>query len=53
MKEEQGVLVESPGTDAPQEMSKGKKYVRIALNVLFVLFFMLIAGAAVYRKFWG
>jgi hypothetical protein len=50
MKEERGVLQDVIGTDQPKE-SKSKKYVRIALTVLFLIFFAVLLVAAALRKF--
>ena len=51
MKEERGVLRDVIETAQPKEENKTKKYIRIALTVIFVVFFTILIVAAVIRKF--
>jgi hypothetical protein len=51
MKEELEVLQEVVGTPRMEEENKTKKYVRIALTVVFMSFFTLLIVMAVLRRY--
>jgi hypothetical protein len=51
MKEERGVLQDVIGTAQPKEESKAKKYVRIALILICMSFFVLLFVMAVLRRY--
>jgi hypothetical protein len=51
MNEEQGVLQDVMGTAQPDKESKGKKYIRIVLTVVFMSFFALLIVMAVLRRY--
>ena len=51
MKEERGALRDVIETAQPKEESKTKKYIRIALTLIFMSFFALLIVMAVLRKY--
>jgi hypothetical protein len=51
MKEERGILQDVIGTAQPEKESKGKKYVRIALLLIFMGFFAILIISAILRKY--
>jgi hypothetical protein len=51
MKNERGVLQDVIGTAQPNEESKAKKYVRIALTMILMSAFALLIVMAVLRRY--
>jgi len=51
MKEERGLLQDVMGTAQPKEESKTKKYIRLALAVIFMAFFVLLIVMAALRRY--
>jgi hypothetical protein len=51
MKEERGLLQDVIGTAQPKEESKTKKYIRIALALIFMAFFVLVFVMAFLRRY--
>lgn len=51
MKEDRGILRDVIGSAKPEEESKSKKYLRIALIVIFMSFFGLLIVMAILRRY--
>lgn len=51
MKEERGILRDVIGTARPEEGSKTKKYIRIALTLIFMALLVLVFVMAFLRRY--
>ncbi len=51
MKEERGILQDVIGTAKPEEESKTKKYIRIALAFVGIVLLVLVFVMAVLRRY--